>query len=154
MKNEEEDSHNNHSWIFISLFIIFILLVGYYTYKQIKKINHKKKLIKIETTKLVNKVSDKTLDNVIALAKKNDPTFTSAFREAFPEFFQKLYKLNPNLENSELTFCALLKLNFSSKEIANSTSVLHSSVQQRKRRLRRRLNIPGNIDLYTFFNNL
>lgn len=153
MKNEEEEAHNTHSLIFINILITISIISSYFIYKQIKKIKNKI-LINNESSIFVKKANDKSLDNIIMLAKKNDPKFASAFRENFPDFIQKLQNLYPDLENSELTFCAMLKLNFSSKEIANYTSVLHSSVQQRKRRLRRRLNISGNVDLYTFFNNL
>jgi DNA-binding CsgD family transcriptional regulator len=48
----------------------------------------------------------------------------------------------------------MLKLRFSSKEIANYTFVQHKSVQQKKYRIRKRLNIPAETDIYDFFENV
>ncbi|WJJ99630.1 helix-turn-helix transcriptional regulator [Elizabethkingia anophelis] len=48
----------------------------------------------------------------------------------------------------------MIKLNFSSKEIANNTFIQHKSVQQKKHRLRKKLNVPTDQDLYVFFQDL
>jgi DNA-binding CsgD family transcriptional regulator len=48
----------------------------------------------------------------------------------------------------------MLKLHFSSKEIADYTFVQHRSVQQKKYRIRKRLNIPGEEDIYDFFDKI
>ncbi|EPJ2897268.1 hypothetical protein MC916_003368 [Elizabethkingia anophelis] len=48
----------------------------------------------------------------------------------------------------------MLKLNFSSKEITSITGVLHTSVQKRKNKIRKRLHIPSEADLYFFFDQL
>ncbi|HIB8181715.1 TPA: hypothetical protein ACWX1I_003125 [Elizabethkingia anophelis] len=154
IRDEENEVHNRHTLIVMILSLLFTGLVGIFTYRQIKNLHNRRQEVKDETIQFIKKSSDNGLENLIELAKKNDSSFINRFEEIYPDFYPKLKQINPNIEKSEFLFCALLKLNFSSKEIANYTDVLHSSVQQRKRRLRRRLNIPGNADLYTFFNNL
>ncbi len=62
--------------------------------------------------------------------------------------------INSNLSKSDLTFCAMIWLGFSSKQIAQYTFVEHRSVQNKKNRLRKKLNISSDVDLYFFFKNL
>ena len=50
----------------------------------------------------------------------------------YPNFVSDLQNINPDLKRSELMFCAMLKLNFSSKEIANITQkLLHTSLYRK-----------------------
>jgi DNA-binding CsgD family transcriptional regulator len=72
----------------------------------------------------------------------------------YPDFENKLLDINPKLTNSELEFCAFLRLNFSSKEIANYTFISVRTVQNKKYRLRNKLKIPNETDTYVFFNNM
>ena len=95
------------------------------------------------------KLSDAT-EEVIELAKKNDPAFLIRFNEVYPNFAPVIYERHPNLTHSEYSFCVLLFLHFSSKEIAQILSIEHRSVQTRKNRLRMRLGLPSGTDLYQY----
>ncbi|MGE8555430.1 MAG: helix-turn-helix transcriptional regulator [Chryseobacterium jejuense] len=92
--------------------------------------------------------------DLIKLAKKNDSSFFMKCKEAYPELINNLLTRCPDLETSELIFCAMLKLNFTSKEIATYLFILPKSAQQRKSRIRKRLNISGEEDIYDFINSL
>ena len=72
-----------------------------------------------------------TFEELVVLAKQNDSTFLTRFQEVYPKFIDNLLKIDPGLVSSELAFCAMIKLNFSSKEIANYTFIQHKSVQQK-----------------------
>ena len=91
---------------------------------------------------------------VTELARKNESNFYPRFLDLFPDFEKKLLEINPKLTNSELQFCALLKLNFSSKEIAANTFTAVRTVQNKKYRIRSKLNIPNETDTYVFFNSI
>ncbi|KQT23287.1 hypothetical protein ASG22_12975 [Chryseobacterium sp. Leaf405] len=93
-------------------------------------------------------------DEIIALAKENSPRLLNKFRLVYPEFFQKLSAIQPNLKNSELIFCIYLKLNLTTKEVATYTFVTPKAIQNRKNRLRKKLSIPSQIDIYKWFNDL
>ncbi|MEY8760173.1 helix-turn-helix transcriptional regulator [Chryseobacterium tongliaoense] len=93
-------------------------------------------------------------DEIIALAKENSPRLLNKFRLVYPVFFDKLSAIQPNLKNSELIFCIYLKLNLSTKEIATYTYVTPKAVQNRKNRLRKKLYIPSEVDIYKWFNDL
>ncbi|TZF93761.1 hypothetical protein FW781_18925 [Chryseobacterium panacisoli] len=151
---QESDWHKNDLPLFIALSIAVLTFSGVYVRKIINKLKLNKNSLKEETDELKNHVETKQLEEVIELAKRNDSSFLLKFKELYPDFIKALLKINPDLENSELTFCAMLKLRFSSKEIADYTFVQHKSVQQKKYRIRKRLNILGETDIYDFFENL
>ncbi|MGU3376556.1 hypothetical protein [Chryseobacterium sp. M5A1_1a] len=116
----------------------------------------KKKIIEqneVELEELKGKVND-SFKEIIELAKTNDPSFLGKFKEVYPEFCNSLLQICPDLLNSELSFCAYLKLNFSTKEIAEYTFVAPKSVQNRKNRIRKRLDIPSSEDLYIWISKV
>ncbi|ULT23681.1 hypothetical protein KUH03_31670 [Sphingobacterium sp. E70] len=88
-------------------------------------------------------------NNLIALAKNNNAEFLALFNEIYPEFVASLKTINPRIRSSELEFCAMTFLNFSTKNIAQYTFVTVRAVQVRKNRLRKKLNIASDMD----FNN-
>ncbi|AZA76170.1 tetratricopeptide repeat protein [Chryseobacterium sp. G0186] len=150
----ESDWHKNNLPLLVALSITVLTVSGIYVQKMIGTLNVKKKTLKEETEELKSHVYTKRLQEVTELAKKNDSSFLMKFKEIYPDFINALLKINPDLENSELAFCAMLKLHFSSKEIADYTFVQHRSVQQKKYRIRKRLNISGEDDIYDFFDSL
>ncbi|WET49684.1 tetratricopeptide repeat protein [Chryseobacterium indologenes] len=150
----ETDWHRSDLPLAIALSITILTISGIYVQKTIQSQRLKKKVLKDETEELKNHVKIKMLEEVNELARKNDSSFLMKFKELYPDFISTLLKINPDLENSELAFCAMLKLHFSSKEIADYTFVQHRSVQQKKYRIRKRLNIPGEEDIYDFFDTI
>ncbi|MCW3167280.1 LuxR C-terminal-related transcriptional regulator [Chryseobacterium sp. 09-1422] len=90
-------------------------------------------------------------DEIIRLAKENSPRLLSKFKILYPEFFEKLAQIQSNLQNSELIFCIYLKLNLTTKEIATYTFVTPKAVQNRKNRIRKKLNIASTVDIYKWF---
>ncbi|MDV7695946.1 hypothetical protein N6B72_03340 [Chryseobacterium soli] len=93
-------------------------------------------------------------DEIMTLAKGNSPYLLNKSRLVYPAFFNKIYMIQPNLKNSELIFCIYLKLNLTTKEIATYTFVTPKAIQNRKNRLRKKLSIPSDVDIYKWFNNL
>jgi len=90
-------------------------------------------------------------DEILRLAKENSPRLLSKFKSLYPDFFEKLAEIQPNLQNSELIFCIYLKLNLSTKEVATYTFVTPKAVQNRKNRIRKKLNIASSVDIYKWF---
>ncbi|SEW26298.1 Tetratricopeptide repeat-containing protein [Chryseobacterium wanjuense] len=121
-----------------------------------KKIGKKNKVlhIKNEENKILNRKINEAFEDVVQLAKNNDPEFSARFQEVYPDFFPKLLQKEPQLLTSELKFCALLFLNFSTKDIAEYTFVQPQSVQTRKNRLRKKLNISSEEDIYIWMKNI
>ncbi|MDP9958087.1 hypothetical protein J2X97_003761 [Epilithonimonas hungarica] len=146
-----------HSWKLLSFFSVSLLIVIFgviglfYLFHKQRKIKPKSFNRKITESHLPTVLDKVIYDEIISLAQHNSAEFLYRFRGANPKFFEKLLQIEPNLKTSELTFCAYLKLQFSTKEIAACTFVTLKAVQNRKNRIRKKLNIPSQEDLYVWF---
>ncbi len=87
-------------------------------------------------------------------AKTNDKNFLITFQQTFPELYQKLLKLNTELTPNDIELCAFLKLNIQTKEIALYKKSSIGSVDNRKYRLRKKLNLTSETNLYIWINEL
>lgn len=152
--------------LFAGSFLLILVLVIVFTLKY-RKIKNKKSQLKEETTILKNQTElltnetevlaskvNESFSDLVQLAKRNDSAFLTRFQEVYPDFIEKLLDINEDLSGADLHLCAMIKLNFSSKEIATYMSILHKSAQQKKYRLRKKLNVPSDQDLYVFFQGL
>lgn len=157
MKNNESEkkraNRQTQIIIIISLFVILFVSISLFIIKRNKKlISSKTKALSektIESEELKVKL-DESLDELLHLARKNDTAFLIKFEKVYPNFSNNLLAVNPALVNSEILFCALLTLNFSNKELAKFTFTLTKTIENRKTRIRKRLNIPldENINLW------
>ncbi len=102
--------------------------------------------------KVHEKKINESLTEVIELAKKNDPAFMPKFQEVYPDFTNKLFKHYPKLLLSELQTLAFIYLGFSNKEISDFTHRSFRTIENRKYRLRKKLNIDTEIDMYYWLN--
>ncbi|MDW9381460.1 hypothetical protein [Chryseobacterium sp. JV558] len=151
---QDADHHKSKIYWIIFLSLVGLSLLGLYAWRIIRALGKRKEVLTIEAENLKIRMNDNKQEEIIELGKKNDPEFLNRFKEVYPEFIDQLLTINPGLESSELIFCAMLKLHFTSKEIASYTLVQHRSVQQKKYRIRKKLNIPGETDIYHFFDTL
>ena len=99
-------------------------------------------------------VSEKTRNAVLELAKNNSTFFYAKFQEIFPVFCSNLIKKSSTLVITEMQLCAYLKLNFTTKEIAFYTKSTVQGVNQKKYRLRKKLNISSDEDLNVWMTNV
>lgn len=122
---------------------------------QQKLNDHQQELLKKnqENEQLKLKINE-SFEEVVILAKDNSPEFLTRFQEIYPDFCNNILKKNSSLQITELRFCALLFLNFSTKEIAHYTFTSIKTVQNRKNNIRKRLNIPSDVDIYVWFSDL
>lgn len=129
-----------------SSLLVLTLVVG-----VLWKTHHRKKIEKIEKeVESLEARLQKNTQKLIELAKANDSTFINQFMETFPQFTKNIYEKHPDLISSEFWFCAMLFLDFSSKDIAQYNFIEHRSVQIRKSRLRKKLKIDSEVDLYHY----
>lgn len=138
-------------FVTITTFIIF-----YFRKKRFGLIEEKERVIKqknLERDKFKQKLNV-AFDEVISLAKNNDVSFLIRFQEVYPDVCEKLLEVNPKLVNTELSLCAMIWLNFSSKDIAVYTNIQPKTVQTKKYRLRKKLNIPEAVNIYLWIKNL
>ncbi|WP_316804772.1 triple tyrosine motif-containing protein [Pedobacter nototheniae] len=72
------------------------------------------------------------------------------FNHVNTEFFNKLKDLYPELSQNDLKFCAYLSMNLSTKEMAQLMNVTIKAVEVGRYRLRKKLQIKPEVNLYEF----
>ena len=81
---------------------------------------------------------------------KNWNEFELYFKRVDGDFFEKLEKRFPELTPNEKRLCALIRLNLTSKEIAELTVRTFRSVNTAKTRLKKKFDLDSNTNLYDF----
>lgn len=159
LDSEKSVWQKNLYWI-IAGFIVFFIVKMYFTikfFKRYKKEKTEREVINnLETDDLLTEFEQKinaSFTELLELAKTNDSSFLSRFTEIYPDFHKRLTEQFPEMTSGQLAFCALLKLNFSTKEIAQCSHISVRSVEMKKSRLRKQLNIPSDVDLNNWMIN-
>jgi len=119
----------------------------------------------IKKNELLSKVKDQLLSNVedkttvrpiINIIDKslnqNDDweLFKEAFNNADRKFLKKLKKAHPNLSPNDIRLCAYLRLNLSSKEIAPLLNISARSVEIKRYRLRKKMDLSHDDNLVNY----
>jgi len=81
-------------------------------------------------------------------------SFKLHFEQVHPDFFDKLLAQNPNLTQNDLRLCAYIKLNLSTKDIANILNVSDRAVQTSRYRIKKKLNLSQETNLVQFIQGL
>ncbi|HAY3552784.1 Two component regulator three Y domain-containing protein [Elizabethkingia meningoseptica] len=97
---------------------------------------------------LIQDLAQNKVEEIIELAEKKSPLFLEKFQLFFPDFIPALLSINPDLISSELYMCVLIKLEFSTKKIAICTDSTVKSVESKKYRIKKKLNISGSINYF------
>ena len=118
--------------------------------------------IKNELFKLKNELKDDTqaadFNKIIRLLnaeEKSDESweqFSVHFDRVHVDFIKHLKDKFPSITTNELRLSAYLKMNLSTKEIATLMKISPRGVEIGRYRLRKKLNIASNVNLFEFFN--
>ena len=85
------------------------------------------------------------------LTKTSDwELFEEAFNNADSDFLKKIKQIHPNLTPNDLRLCAYLRLNLSSKEIAPLLNISSRSVEIKRYRLRKKMNLEHDNSLVEY----
>jgi len=93
----------------------------------------------------INKLINQNIDN-----EHDWEIFEQLFDQAHQNFFKRLKDAYPTLTASDLRLCAYLRMNLSSKEIAPLINITVRGVEERRYRLRKRLNLSTEESLTDF----
>jgi len=145
-KDQKEDSKSK----LINIVLIICISISFFAL-IIRLVISKRKRTTNDIIEAAPFVALEDYNKLLDLINKNDPAFFFAFEQTFPTFSNALLKINPTLSNSEIEFCAFLKLKLSTKEIAKITLIEPRTVQNKKYRIRKRLNIPTSVNIYNWF---
>lgn len=111
-------------------------------------------------SELVNIKDVSEMKSVVTLIDKNLSNdedwkfFEEAFNHADKGFFKKVKELHPELTSNDLRLCVYLRLNLSSKEIAPLLNISPRSVEIKRYRLRKKINLPRENNLNEYFISL
>lgn len=86
--------------------------------------------------------------------KIEDKTFEIQMDELHQDLFRKLKDNFPELSSNDLRLCAYLKIGLNSKEIAEILNIQPSSFYISRSRLRKKLNLQPDENLYDFLNSV
>jgi DNA-binding CsgD family transcriptional regulator len=146
--------------------------------EQLKKDNlHKSKELANATMELIkkNEILVEIKDELIEIRKKDEaitqrdfqkmmrqindnltsehdnPLFESNFSEVHEVFFRKLIANYPELTPQDLKLAAFLKMNLGTKEIAPLFNISVRGLENKRYRLRKKLNLENDVNLTEFF---
>jgi len=95
--------------------------------------------------KKVIKIIDKNLNNT-----DDWKLFEEAFNNADKDFLKHIKSIHPSLTPNDLRLCAYLRLNLTSKEIAPLLNISYRSVEVKRYRLRKKINLPHESSLTSY----
>lgn len=155
--NEKDEGYGD-IWIYaLAAMLISATAIAVFASRRagIRKVKQEKEekqhLDTINSEKADNSRNYQTL---ISMLQEKNPAFMLCFDETFPGFSDSLRTVCPNLSASELEFCAMLKLNLSTKEIASYKFIEPGTVRNKKYSLKKKLHIPNDKNLYQWLGEL
>jgi DNA-binding CsgD family transcriptional regulator/ligand-binding sensor domain-containing protein len=80
--------------------------------------------------------------------------FQEAFNNADRDFLKKIKEIHPNLTPNDLRLCAYLRMNLSSKELARLLSISVKSVEIKRHRLRKKMELVHKTNLVDYILNV
>lgn len=112
-----------------------------------------KKELEKKQSKLGNKVSDQYFSEIFRLINNGIQDeyewelFEQLYDQAHGDFFRRFKEKYPKVTPSDLRLCAYLRMNLSSKEIAPLLNITVRGVEERRYRLRKRLDLDTQVNL-------
>nr|AAK62843.1 MS121 [Microscilla sp. PRE1] len=119
------------------------------TLKMIQKERQIEELLK-EIEDVAPKVHDRIKVNSRHSSKKIWNDFHLRFTKINGQFYDRLVERHPQLTASDLRQCALIKLNFDSKEMSQILGISINSVHMARSRIRKKLNLKRSDDLVSY----
>ncbi|MEX2483479.1 MAG: tetratricopeptide repeat protein [Brumimicrobium sp.] len=164
--------------VVLFLILVIFLLVLFYKEKSKRKlqaelIDQKEKKVQevLSTIKQKNKLIESIekekselndqqtlqaeLQKDLALSIQEDwDIFSQYFKDQHQGFYKELKIISPDLTNNELRMCSLAKMRLSVKEIASILYLSVDAVKSGRYRIRKKLNVNGDVELSDFLNEM
>ena len=88
----------------------------------------------------------KSIQRILSEKRKED-LYSDQFNAAYPGYLEYLTRTYPELTTSDLKLCTFLRMNLNTKEIAEIMGLSVRSIESRRYRLRKKLNLSKDEDL-------
>jgi tetratricopeptide (TPR) repeat protein len=156
----------NHRTFDILLVIVIICAGSYLVYKNIYKIKiflnsiffrnknireramQNEELSSIEAVTVPDLNELETTRSLIRALKEDVNLFYLEFQRAYPDFYIFIKEKYPQLTISDINFCSLIKMNLGVKEISVYTKSSVRSVESRRYRIIKKMDLNSQKDLY------
>lgn len=137
----------------LSSILISMVVIGHNLSFLYLRERHFSKLVinkKINSTSEnnVQELNSKDLEELIEIAKINNILFLEKFEIIYPDFFNTELFHDKDLTVNELYICALTKLGLNTKDIAQISNTTPKSVESRKYRIKKKLNLTEKFSVY------
>ncbi|MPS73741.1 MAG: hypothetical protein E2590_11415 [Chryseobacterium sp.] len=124
-------------------------------YKREQIENLKNELVRVRELISADDITEESLKHLVESAQINDALFVEKFNKFFPDFYNKINNTSSvPLTLSDLKYCGMLKLGFTTKQIAIYTNSSIKSVESKKYRLRKKLAIQIDENSKDWFSNI
>ena len=112
-------------------------------------------------TSLLEKKSDRKLMEPLKRKIQNKiddsadwEVFNNQFSHSYPDFVNNLNRNYPNLRSPDIKLCCYMKMNMNTKEIARVTGLSVRAVENKRYRLRKKLDLDAKTTLENFINSV
>lgn len=136
--------------IILSIYFNFTLINAQHLIHYIQLRNKYKKRLINDLSKNIIEVKKNDLNELKNLIDDKNSLFMSKFEKVYPLFCQKI----ETLSKSDKEICALSKLNLDTKQIAIFYNCTPKSIENRKYRIKKKLNIEAGIKFEKFIETL
>lgn len=154
MFKKKTEEQKNYNYLFIPGAIILLLIIVFVYYRRKNRFKKEEPVNFPDISEMSplsgERDSNSNIQPLIEMAKSNNAAFYFQFKQVFPGFNQSLLHINPKMLQSDLEYCALIKLNFSSKEIAHIKKISVGAVESKKHRIRKKLNLSAEENIYVW----
>ena len=116
--------------------------------RQIKEMEYNGQLAAKEEKELQKQINDHLQ------ASDEWEYFKIHFESVHPKFFSKLKEHSVSISENDLRLCAYIRIGMETKQIAQMLSVLPATINTSRYRIRKKLNIAGDISLEDFLRSL
>lgn len=80
--------------------------------------------------------------------------FKISFNKSNPKFLEILLGKHPNLSQTEITICMLLKMNYSTTDISKELNITKASVDTYRYNIRKKIRLEKRASLISYFNTI
>ncbi|MFZ4928129.1 helix-turn-helix transcriptional regulator [Chryseobacterium sp. Mn2064] len=152
-------SKNQRLITFLQVFLGFIILGYFIVAKQFKIIELYRRTLRSEDIIAemrikLNSKDQADLEGLVKLAMNDDIAFIPRIKNVFPDLYDHLILINKDMTADEFKLWALLKLGFTTKDIAEYNHLAVRTIQTRKSRLRKSFGIATEVDLYKWIDSI
>ncbi len=141
---------------YMYLSIAITIIASFMVFLLSKLIKKKSKLLgntQEQKKHLESKVNSE-FEELNRLSSENSELFLVKFKKLYATFYNSLIKAHPSITNKDFELIAYLCMQQDAKQIAQHLYVGHRTIQTRKYRLRKKLQIEGSLDLLDYFKKL